>query len=629
MRGRSTLTAKSAEDAKEEREGRGRLSRRSGFFAGPVENVVDEEVEAKDAAERADVAHRAEDHGERRGARFLDAEKNQAAGDGEERLENEAGVVDGDRVVETLKTPAERDAAEDRSDGGGERGDGEIEADGEALGFEREEAKEDGELSEHETGAGDGAHGGHAAECPDEIDDGVVFRGEETPEEVDGLPDEQGEHHDGAVAEAVEEAAPAGEGERAAECGDGGENADVPRGEIELLEHEHVIERAEAVGGEGPDGAEGDEPEEGARAFHDADLLGERQCGGNGGAMRPRGADPLRVDRKRAEENGADDDGLEGADGVVPARENPAGAEEEGEKGDLKDAIASAEVFAAETGGNPLLDPGVPGHAGESTEDAGDKKPEGERAGGEFGVVAREELEDRGECEPAEGVEGGVEDGERFRRAKTREERDEEDLREVREEGHRGEQADGGFREFPAFRDERGDEDIHRERHRDDRHRDESIADAEIEAALEVGLALADGLGAGRERRCVFVHRTAHPDDDREGGQRSRRRESIRVLNTGRFGASSGAPARRSCAKRTPCNGGDFREHGGHGYFNGCRSAERRGTRRAGDWAGEVSIDENGGGRAVADREASRAAVGGWAGGGADDHGDRGLRRGA
>jgi len=118
------------------------------------------------------------------------------------------------------------------------------------------------------------------------------------------------------------------------------------------------------------------------------------------------------------------------------------------------------------------------------------------------GILARDEWQERAEHDPKGEMNARGDDGDSLGRTPAGDEWRGEDLQKVCDERHRGEDADFGLGQDVGFGDEGGDEDVYRERHRDQRHGHEAVDRAQAEAAGEVGFTL---VGGGARGDCVHV----------------------------------------------------------------------------------------------------------------------------
>ena len=238
--------------------------------------------------------------------------------------------------------------------------------------------------------------------------------------------------------------APSGQGEGPAEEGERGENTDVEGTKPQLVEHEDVVKGAEAIGGEGPNGAEGDEDDEGTRGEDDAKLFLKRQ--GNRGRVGAQtgGNAPEPTQREDAHEDSAGDDDLENANGVVPVGEGPAGDEKKNEGGDLESAVAPTEILAANPGRHPVLDPCIPSDPRDGSKKTGDKEPRNQPLTGDGGAVRGNKREGHAKDDPGAEVEGRGSHGDDFGGAPAAEWGGDEYLQEITYEGQGADQADGG-----------------------------------------------------------------------------------------------------------------------------------------------------------------------------------------
>src|SRR6185312_2103432 len=143
--------------------------------------------------------------------RLAHAQEQERAGNGEDGLHEEAEVVHRKWIGPADERPLER----------------EVETKGEILGLGRNKFQDEGELTEDEAGAR------HAGPEPQAVEQAAISGMQEAPEEIRRLPEDEREGHHGLVAVAIEQAAPGRQGERAAEGGERGKEADVEGREVE------------------------------------------------------------------------------------------------------------------------------------------------------------------------------------------------------------------------------------------------------------------------------------------------------------------------------------------------------------------------------------------------------------
>jgi len=169
------------------------------------------------------------------GGEEMDTEEAAEHGEAEEEMVIADGLAE--EGAEVIGDDMEEEAAEDGADGGEGAGEGEEDGDvGGAIGWGQ--LQHETELAELETGGG--ATG-------DEVGEGEMpppaRTGHGPGQETDDGPQHGGDVEDGFDAESVAEKAPTGQGDEAAEPGEGGEPADVADGSLGDLQEEHGVER--------------------------------------------------------------------------------------------------------------------------------------------------------------------------------------------------------------------------------------------------------------------------------------------------------------------------------------------------------------------------------------------------
>jgi hypothetical protein len=125
----------------------------------------------------------------------------------------------------------------------------------------------------------------------------------------------------GLVAVSVQQMSPGGQRERATELGERGEQSHLEGRQAELVEHEHVVEGAEAIRAKRPHRAERNEHQQRAGTQHDLQLFRQGQRDMGRVAARLGRTDPLPAEREVPHHDRRGDEELEDDDAIVPLRQ--------------------------------------------------------------------------------------------------------------------------------------------------------------------------------------------------------------------------------------------------------------------------------------------------------------------